>query len=88
MRLGGPVFGDCPDPEHWIAALRQQGYSAAYCPVNKSASEEIIRDYAEAAKAADIVIAEVGAWSNPISPDSEKRRAALEMITKSNLTSK
>ena len=33
--------------------------------------------YAEAARRADIVIAEVGAWSNPIDPDATKARAAV-----------
>ena len=34
--------------------------------------------YADAAAAADIVIAEIGAWSNPLSPDEPTRAAALE----------
>jgi sugar phosphate isomerase/epimerase len=34
--------------------------------------------YAAAARRADIVIAEVGAWSNPLSPDTVAAKAALE----------
>ncbi len=78
MRLGGPLFGDCSDPDRWIAALRENGYSAAYCPVKDDASQDQVRAYAEAAGKANIVIAEVGAWSNPMSPDEQTRRAALE----------
>ena len=37
-----------------------------------------------AARAADIVIAEVGAWSNPLSPDDETRAEALEKCKKGN----
>lgn len=77
MRLGGPVFGDGSDPEKWVAVVRQHGYGAAYCPVDNQADEATVRAYAEAAKAANIVIAEVGAWSNPLSRDEETRRAAL-----------
>src|SRR5204863_8251699 len=74
---GGPILEDGSDPERWIAALRRQGYRAAYCPVDSKASDAEVKAYADAAKAADVVIAEVGAWSNPMSPDDETRRAAL-----------
>src|SRR5438067_2140695 len=77
MRLGGPIFEDSSDPERWIAAVQRLGYRAAYCPVDSKASDDVVRAYAAAAKAADVVIAEVGAWSNPMSPDEETRRAAL-----------
>ena len=77
MRLGGPVFGDISTPELWIAAVQQQGYRAAYCPVDANADDSTVRAYADAAAQADIVIAEVGAWSNPISPDETTRRKAI-----------
>ncbi len=79
MRLGGNVFTDCPDPERWIAALRHYGYSAAYCPVERGADDATIQAYADAAKRADIVISEVGAWSNPLSSDEETYRSALSL---------
>ncbi len=37
----------------------------------------MVSAYARAAKAADIVIAEVGAWSNPLSPDDAIRLKAI-----------
>ncbi len=37
-----------------------------------------MRDYAQAAEKADIVIGQVGAWSNPISLDEKIRNAGLE----------
>ena len=78
MRLGGPVFNDQKDPESWVAALRKNGYRAAYCPVQASAGKEEIWAYAQAAQQADILIAEVGAWSNPLDENEEKRRRAVE----------
>ena len=78
MRLGGPVFGETSNPEDWADAVKSHGYSAAYCPVNSDSDEATIDAYVEAAKKADIVIAEVGAWSNPISIDDTEREAALE----------
>jgi sugar phosphate isomerase/epimerase len=78
MRLGGPLFTSYQDPEGWVAAVRQWDYRAAPCPVGSDADSDTIRAYERAAQAADIVIAEVGAWSNPLSPDAEERRTALD----------
>lgn len=77
MRLGGPVFEPCEGPEEWAAAVRRLGYRAAFCPVGAAAPDDVVRAYTDAAAAADIVIAEVGAWSNPLSPDEDTRRAAV-----------
>jgi len=77
MRLGGPVSG-FESPDSWVAKVRQRGYRAAYCPVGVDADARTIAAYAAAAAEADIVIAEVGAWSNPLAPDEVERDAALE----------
>jgi sugar phosphate isomerase/epimerase len=82
LRLGGPTFLKNTDPEQWIAALKERGYSASYCPIDEKHSDSSIQSYAKAARAADIVIAEVGAWSNPISPDEAVRKAAVEKCKK------
>jgi sugar phosphate isomerase/epimerase len=78
MRLGGPLFQKTQTPEEWTLALKTNGYRAAYCPVGPDADDDTVRAYEHAAKQADIVIAEVGAWSNPISADEATRKAALE----------
>lgn len=77
MRLGAPIFEPYHDPAAWIAALQRRSYRAAYCPVKPDADAATIRAYARAAAAADIVIAEVGTWSNPLSPDDATRAAAI-----------
>jgi sugar phosphate isomerase/epimerase len=82
MRLGAPVFGHFATPDEWANAARQAGYSAVYCPVDYRADEQTVRTYAEAARQADLVIAEVGAWSNPLSPDAHARREAIEYCQK------
>ncbi|HEY4388884.1 MAG TPA: sugar phosphate isomerase/epimerase family protein [Ktedonobacteraceae bacterium] len=79
MRLGMPILRECKTPEAWITALQQLGCSAAYYPLNATAGADEVRAYAEAAQKADILIAEVGAWSNPISPDEETRQAAIAL---------
>jgi len=82
IRLGGPVFDTYESPEQWISILKGLGYSAAYCPVKAHESDDVVKDYARAAKEANIVIAEVGAWSNPISKDEKQRKAALDKCRK------
>lgn len=82
MRFGGPVFLKNPDPATWVAELKQLGYTAALCPVDNTAAPDVVQSFAEAARAADIVIAEVGAWSNPISRDDEQRRTAIAYCQK------
>lgn len=78
MRLGGPIFVETETPESWVAAVADAGYRAAKCPLALDADDSTVRAYEKAAEKADIVIAEVGAWSNPLSPDREVAAAALE----------
>ena len=78
LRLGGPVFGNPKGPDEWVAALKALGYRAAYCPVDAKAANDVVKAYEEAAKKADIAIAEVGAWgNNPISPDEKTRKESI-----------
>jgi sugar phosphate isomerase/epimerase len=83
VRLGGPLFDDINGPDAWVAALKKQGYRAAYCPVKPDASIDIINAYALAAKKGDIVIAEVGAWSNPLSADPSMAQQAVKKCVES-----
>ena len=79
MRLGAPLFRPFDDPGEWVTAVKEKGYRASYCPVKLGATEAEIRAFARAAQEADIVIAEVGAWgNNPLSPDPDVRRLAIE----------
>ncbi|MDA0334346.1 MAG: TIM barrel protein [bacterium] len=83
MRLGGPLFQPYTSPAEWVAALQAKGYRAAFCPVGLDADAQAVAGYRQSAAAADIVIAEVGAWSNPISPDPVIRGAAMEKCCQS-----
>jgi sugar phosphate isomerase/epimerase len=77
--MGAPIFARTDDPGAWAEAVRAAGYRAAYCPVDESADDHTVSAYAEAARRADIVIAEVGAWSNPLDPDEKRRSAAIAL---------
>ncbi len=83
MRLGGPVFPNHVTPEAWVKALAAKQYRAAYCPLTPAASAAERTEYRTAAAEADVVIAEVGAWSNPLSPDPKEADAALRKIVES-----
>ena len=77
MRLGGPLFENASDPEQWIEALQRQGYTAAYSPEMNAEDDAVLQADVRAAHEANIEIGEVGARSNPISPDDEIRRKAV-----------
>lgn len=78
MRLGGPLHEKFTDPKGWIQALKNVGYRAAHCPVDETADDDTLQSYVAAAREHDILIAEVGAWSSPISPDDKMRTEAVE----------
>jgi len=78
IRLGAPLFGSFADPRDWANEHIRLGYKAAYCPVKFTDPKELKQAYAQAAKEAGIIISEVGAWSNPISPDDSERRTSIQ----------
>jgi len=78
MRLGAPLPDPVSDPALWVAAVKAKGYRAAYCPLDGSEDFATIRAFAQAAEQAGIVIAETGAWSNPLSPVESIRSSAME----------
>ncbi|MEN6302203.1 MAG: sugar phosphate isomerase/epimerase [Armatimonadia bacterium] len=77
MRLGAHLYKPFNGPDEWAQVVRSYGYSAAYCPVGPDADDATIAAYARAAADNDIIIAEVGAWSNPIDSDPAVAKAAL-----------
>ena len=82
MRLGATI-GDyikLVDPQAYVAECRKQGYRAAPCPEVTVRETEKIRDIKGAFAGADIVIAEVAAWVNPLHPHPEKRHKNLNTI--------
>ncbi|MGC4046342.1 MAG: TIM barrel protein [Armatimonas sp.] len=78
IRLGAPLFAHFDDPDAWAQAHLAKGYRAAYCPVSLDAPDDTVQAFAQAAQRHDLVISEVGAWSNPLSPDEATAKAALE----------
>ncbi len=78
VRLGGPVPGNFTDPAEWVKAVKSLRYSAAYCPVQPGAPVELIKSFRDEAKRLNILIAEVGAWSNCLDPNEAARKEAVK----------
>jgi sugar phosphate isomerase/epimerase len=77
IRLGGPVPGKFSDPSEWVKAAKSLGYSAVYCPVQPGDPGELIRSFREEAGKNNLLIAEVGAWSNTLDPNESARKEAV-----------
>ena len=78
MRLGlGDVLPHS-SPEEWADEIVKMGFRAAAFPGNYKQPDSLIEAYVKAAGERDILIAEVGAWVNPFSPDEETAAEARE----------
>ena len=79
VRLGSPLPQTWDSPAGWIAAVRAGGFRTAHWPLGDEATADEIAAYARAAAEADIVIAEIGVWNNPLNRDDAARSAAVEL---------
>lgn len=84
MRLGADFSHFTLDPEAYVAKYKAWGYRAATCPKVALGESEKIRALRQAFAAADIIIAEVAAWVNPLDPrpahQAANRRAIAEAL--------
>ena len=78
MRLGAPIFDNYESGEEWALLHKKYGYRAAYSPVNNKDGLHRKDEFIKAAEKHDIIIAEVGAWCNPMSPDEAERKKNIE----------
>jgi sugar phosphate isomerase/epimerase len=74
MRFGAGI-GNCKSPEEQVEKARRLGYTAIVVDETLASTH----GYAETMRRAGIQLAEVGAWSNPMSrvPEEQKRALAL-----------
>jgi sugar phosphate isomerase/epimerase len=78
MRLGGYGIDYAGDPEAYARAHVAFGYNAAYMPNIDINNRTEIDAIVKAMAAADVIIAEGGAWKNLIAHDDAVRRANLD----------
>ncbi|HEV7298450.1 MAG TPA: TIM barrel protein [Tepidisphaeraceae bacterium] len=82
LRVGGPVFVKTDDPVELARAHRDAGWSAALGPPIDPGDSSQARRVRDAFAAVDVMLAEVGAWGNMISPDTARRTASLAKVTR------
>ena len=78
MRFGGFIFKKWHSAEEWAQLAIEAGYSAVYFPVDHTADQRVIDGYRDAAKAADLVVCEIGVWKNTLSSDPRTRAEAID----------
>ncbi|MDK4731504.1 TIM barrel protein [Rhizobium sp. CNPSo 3490] len=78
FRLGGYGIDYNNDPEAYARAHVEFGYNAAYMPNIRLENREEIAALVKAFAAANLVVAEGGAWKNLIAHDEAVRKANLE----------
>lgn len=78
MRLGRTIGSHFTDPEMWVAKVRSTGSTCADCPIRPGADDATIKAFRDAAQRADVLIAEVGVWNNPLDRDEARARQAIE----------
>lgn len=80
MRLGiaGGISHSCA--EEWAEKLRKIGCGAVVFPCVFSEDDKVIESYVRACRDYDLVIAEVGAWCNPLHRDPIEREKNIAYI--------
>lgn len=81
MRLGGAVFYNGTDSEEYALAHVKKGFGAALCPDWISLERPLeVKNLKDAMKRHDIVIAEVGAWCNPLHPNKAEAEKNVQYM--------
>jgi len=78
MRIGLSSSLEHDNPGQWARRMKELGCGAVVFPVDYTASEELVNAYVQAAGEEGLVIAEVGAWCNPLAANEQERQAAME----------
>ena len=78
MKLGISMNFSHSNPEEWAKKYREAGLSSVVFPCNYTAEITKVDAYVEACKAYELTIAEVGAWSNPLSLDPVEKKKNFE----------
>ncbi|MFP4444048.1 MAG: sugar phosphate isomerase/epimerase family protein [Spirochaetia bacterium] len=80
MRLGADIKFPFTGPKDWAEKLKNWGFDAAVWPFHQPVDPRTEDAFKNAALEADLVIAEVGVWCNPLLPDKELRKEKIDKI--------
>ncbi|MCR1839284.1 sugar phosphate isomerase/epimerase family protein [Murimonas intestini] len=78
MRIGLSSALEHETPEEWALRMQELGCRSVVFPVDYTAPENVIADYADAAHSHDLMIAEVGIWRNVFAIDPKEQREARQ----------
>jgi len=79
--VGAEVFFPIDDPEALAAEHRRLGYRAAVCPDVPVEDTARVSAIEQAFAHHEVVVAEVWAWRNLLTPDAQARKANLSFVT-------
>lgn len=80
--VGGQVgYREEDDPAPLAQEHKRFGYTAAFCPDGKPGDAGRVNAVRKVFAAAGVLIAEVGAWRNMMTPDPSARKANVEFVT-------
>ncbi len=82
MRLGATIddYLNTGDPDALVAECRKKGYRSAAMPLAVLDEPTTVRDIASALYQADILLAEMAAWVNPLHHEPEQRSRNIASI--------
>lgn len=82
MRIGAYIMQPYQDADEYIRQLLSKNYRAAYCPeyLKDTRQQAEIKELRQGLQENDIVLAEVGTWVNPLSPNKQEREKAIAYI--------
>src|SRR5215831_4996984 len=79
--LDGQIgYRETDDPEVLAREHKRLGYTAAFCPEARPGDTRRVNAIRQAFADAGVLIAEVGAWRNMMTPDRKTRTANLEYV--------
>ena len=78
MKLGISASWKHSSPADWAKKMTALGCTAVVFPTDYRSDAALIDEYIKEAKAHNLVIAEVGAWCNPLASDKEEREKSME----------
>jgi len=82
VRLGATIddYLASTDPADFVAECKRKGYRASAMPLSALDQANLVHEIAKAFRAADIRLAEITAWVNPLHHEPAQRKKNLETI--------
>lgn len=79
---GQAGYRESDDPAVLAQEHKRYGYTAAFCPDANTGDTARVTAIRKAFAEAGVLIAEVGAWRNMMTPDADARKANVEYVTR------